>query len=478
MKNVFQTRILAVVLAAVTVAVCVLAGLNLSSETNYNVPTDGIWWTEAAGGLCAQQVPAGAPGQRAGIRSGDVLEAVDEHATPTLAAQVRQMFHDGIWAHATYSVVRPAVRCDIASHSTKLEIPVILEPTDRTINLGLRLIALVYLAIGLYVLFRRWTAPKSTHFYVFCLVSFVLYAFKYTGEFDALRPGHLLVQRRGDGAAAGAVPALRDQLYGSTPERDERRRRSLLCPLLYLPGPGAGRLAGDGDRALVGDRDAEAPAGPDRTTRTWRSTTCWRRWCSWFALRSERAPAGAAAAEVADARNAAGGGSLHRAVRRFPSCSTATCRRSLTQAGAAVADPAAADVQLGDRALPADGRGPDLQARRDLHAGDGGAGGAVLRRGRADARRWCIRVCPASGVWGLVAAIIVTALVFDPLKRADPGRVDRVFDQKSFDYRETLIDFGRELNAQTDLRALVDSIVERLPQTLLVTRVAVFLAAG
>ena len=54
--------------------------------------------------------------------------------------------------------------------------------------------------------------------------------------------------------------------------------------------------------------------------------------------------------------------------------------------------------------------------------------------------------------------------------------MDRVFDQKSFDYRETLIDFGRSLNSQTDLRALVDSIVERLPETLLVTRVAVFLS--
>ncbi len=48
----------------------------------------------------------------------------------------------------------------------------------------MRLIALVYLCIGIYVLFRRWTAPKSTHFYVFCLVSFVLYSFKYTGELD------------------------------------------------------------------------------------------------------------------------------------------------------------------------------------------------------------------------------------------------------------------------------------------------------
>ena len=76
-----------------------------------------------------------------------------------------------------------------------------------------------------------------------------------------------------------------------------------------------------------------------------------------------------------------------------------------------------------------------------------------------------------------MAAIIITALVFDPLKRAIQGRVDRIFDQKRFDYRETLVDFGRSLNSQTDLRALLDSIVERLPQTLLVTRVAVFLAS-
>ncbi len=71
-------------------------------------------------------------------------------------------------------------------------------------------------------------------------------------------------------------------------------------------------------------------------------------------------------------------------------------------------------------------------------------------------------------------AVIVTGLLFDPLKRTIQARVDRVFDQKRFDYRETLVEFGRELNAQTDLATLVASIVERLPQTLLVNRVAVF----
>ena len=56
--------------------------------------------------------------------------------------------------------------------------------------------------------------------------------------------------------------------------------------------------------------------------------------------------------------------------------------------------------------------------------------------------------------------------------------MDRVFDRKRYDYRQTLIDFGRGLSSQTDLRTLLNSIVDRLPRTLLVARVAVFLSDG
>ena len=79
------------------------------------------------------------------------------------------------------------------------------------------------------------------------------------------------------------------------------------------------------------------------------------------------------------------------------------------------------------------------------------------------------------GTWGLIAAIIITGLLFDPLKNWIQSWVDRVFDPKRLDYRETLIRFGRDLNAHTDLRALVDAVVVQLPQMLFVTRVAVFL---
>src|SRR5262249_5330710 len=83
----------------------------------------------------------------------------------------RQQFRVGAYFSANYSLIRGSV---------PVPAKVTLAAADRSLNPGLRLIGLIYLGIGLYVLLRRWTAPKSTHFYIFCLVSFVFYSFKYT----------------------------------------------------------------------------------------------------------------------------------------------------------------------------------------------------------------------------------------------------------------------------------------------------------
>ena len=168
MKAAFQTRVLAIALAIATLAICVLAGFNLVHENAYDVPTDGIWWIEAQGGLRADRVPVGSPGERAGIRTGDLLLAINDHPTPRLAPFTEEVYRSGIWAHATYSILRP-MHNTRAAHTApprpaKFDVQIILEPTDRNINQVQRFIALVYLSIGLYVLFRRWTAPKSTSF--------------------------------------------------------------------------------------------------------------------------------------------------------------------------------------------------------------------------------------------------------------------------------------------------------------------------
>ena len=133
---------------------------------------------------CADWVPVDSPGSRAGIHTGDILEAINGEPTLRLASQVRAMFSNGLWCNhaASYSIlVHNGRRRGLARMQSHFRSRCGWNWRLSTYQ-GSRLIALVYLFIGLYVLLRRWTAPKSMHFYLFCLVSFVLYAFRPTFE--------------------------------------------------------------------------------------------------------------------------------------------------------------------------------------------------------------------------------------------------------------------------------------------------------
>jgi len=77
-----------------------------------------------------------------------------------------------------------------------------------------------------------------------------------------------------------------------------------------------------------------------------------------------------------------------------------------------------------------------------------------------------------------VLAIVVTALLFDPVRRWIQERIDHFFYRTRYDYRQTLVEFGRELNAETDLDKLLNAVVDRFTRTLLVDRMAIFLSAG
>src|SRR3984893_16593223 len=233
MKNAFQTRILAVVLAVATLAVCVFAALNVHQEGGFNVPTDGAWLLEAPGGRRFERVPEDSPAQRAGVRPGDILQAINDRPTPRLAPYVQETFRSGIWAHANYSILRPNPQSSNLNDGAKLDIQVILEPKDRSINQGMRFIALVYLCIGIYVLFRRWTAPKSTHFYVFCLASFVLYSFRSTGELGIFDWGNMVAQALQPALFLHFAVSFSDN-YAS--DQRNRFKRRLICTLLYVPG--------------------------------------------------------------------------------------------------------------------------------------------------------------------------------------------------------------------------------------------------
>src|SRR6202034_1496447 len=178
---------------------------------------------EARGGLEAQRVLKDGPGERAGIKAGDLLTAANSVPIPRMASLTRQWGASGIYRRVDYLLIRSGVR---------IHASVILEPADRSQYQGLRLIALVYLSIGLYVLFRRWTAPRATHFYIFCLASFVLYSFNYTGKLN----GFDWTIYWGEILAGALQPALFLHFAVAFPEERPASRRHWIYSLIYLPG--------------------------------------------------------------------------------------------------------------------------------------------------------------------------------------------------------------------------------------------------
>ncbi len=468
MKTPAQTRLVALVLAVLTLAAMALAIANLVQETNFEVPTDGVLWTETNGGLLAKIVPSDTPAQRAGIRAGDVLTAINEIPTLRLAAAQRAIFQTGVWGHANYSLLRST---GAARQSTALEIGVYLAPADSTDYQVLRLIALVYLAIGLYVLFRRWTAPQSTHFFVFCLTSFVLYAFRYTGELDGLDKVIFI----GNALARALQPALFLHFALSFSGETSRLKRTAYA-LLYLPGA-----------ALLYLRYLSLTRWSVTGLLTHRLDQIDLAYLAMFYV---------SAAGVFWFRYAREKQALERQQLKWLSRGTLL---TITPFTALYVIPYLADwnvpaflsklAVLSLLLLPLTFSWAIVRYRlMDVDL--------IFKRGVAYTLATAALVGLYFGViaafaeivhehlkglqslriWGLMIAVIVTGLVFDPLKRAIQARVDRLFDQKRVNYRETLVEFGRQLNAQTDLNALVNSVVERLHNTLLVTRVAVFLA--
>ena len=65
---------------------------------------------------------------------------------------------------------------------------------------------------------------------------------------------------------------------------------------------------------------------------------------------------------------------------------------------------------------------------------------------------------PSTGPWGLMVAVVVTALLFDPVRKWIQEKLDQYFFRTGYDYRRTLIEFGRDLSSETDLDKMLSSL--------------------
>src|SRR5436190_18981239 len=73
----FQIRFAAILLALLTVAAFVFAFINYDKEREFEVPDDGVSWVNQDNVIQAQRVEPGGPGDKAGVKKGDIIVAID-----------------------------------------------------------------------------------------------------------------------------------------------------------------------------------------------------------------------------------------------------------------------------------------------------------------------------------------------------------------------------------------------------------------
>ncbi|HEX4030978.1 MAG TPA: ATP-binding protein [Terracidiphilus sp.] len=468
-----ETRLLSraqtTLLALVTAALFLLAVMNLHEERQTPQPDVGIWWHEVGGGLQADRVLPDSAGQRAGIQKNDLLTGVSDGPASTVRPVIRlgdlerALYRTGPYGQVYFSITRDGIPLDTP-------VKVIPDPADRSLQLGLRVIGLIYLIIGFYVLFRRWGAPRATHFYLFCLVSFALYALKYTGAFDALD----WTVFWGNVAAEALQPALFLHFALSFPEEPFKNlRRRWLLPLVYAPGAGLFGLwlwaiTTREATGLLLNRLNQTATAYDAAfyvlaallfLRSYRraDSPLLRQQLKWVTR-------GTLLAVVPFTLYAV----FFLSGMRLPSLLEDLAGLSqiflpLTFSWAIVR------YRLMDTDLIFK-RGVAYTLATGLLVGAYFGFIALISVVVHNVMPETVRE------WGLVVAILATAAIFDPLKRRIQGWVDRAFDRHRYDYRKALVEFGRGLSSETNLQALLSSIVEQLPRTLLVARVAIFLA--
>src|SRR5947199_2610963 len=177
MRQNLRASLGAVVLALATLATVIFALINFDQRARFEVVYDGVAWLDTDHGIQASRVLPSSPATRAGIRPGDALLSINSARVTRAAEVARRLDRAGLWTQLHYKLSRGGEEC---------ETPLLTAPAEKPLATEnyLRIVGLLYLFIGLFIFIRRWNAPRAVHFYVFCLVSFVLWSFHFSGKLD------------------------------------------------------------------------------------------------------------------------------------------------------------------------------------------------------------------------------------------------------------------------------------------------------
>ncbi|MGZ8845299.1 MAG: PAS domain S-box protein, partial [Pyrinomonadaceae bacterium] len=185
-----------------TAALLIAAGaLNFSQRLSHQGPAwDGVTWVDTSQGVIAKSVAPGSAAARARLNPGDHLLAISMteqkcedvsrgvRCDPVVASQNIQVYLDqaGVGREIHYLIERPSYPPETRYYYADLDrLGTVNNLTAR--DLYINLIGVVYLFIGLFVIFRQGgRAPFVLHFSGLCLAAFVFHFYTPLGSYRDL----------------------------------------------------------------------------------------------------------------------------------------------------------------------------------------------------------------------------------------------------------------------------------------------------
>jgi two-component system, NtrC family, sensor kinase len=457
-----RMRLGAVVLALLTLAAVVFAVLNFQQRSSFVLPDDGVTWMDTTNGVTAWHVVKDSPASKAGIKQGDIVDTVRGFTIHRATDVTRVLFRVAPWMEIRYQLRRDG---------RAYETPLVTAPQENpsSIENYLRVTALLYLFIGLFIFIRRWNAPRAIHFYIFCLISFILYSFHYSGKLNSFD----WIIYWSNAVAWLVQPALLVHFALVFPER----RGTLWPKLLALYSLPAALLT-----LQIFIATGTLDFLPSIESRNFIDTIDLVYLGAYFLLAAAiflasyfRAPSGVLRQQLKWVTGGTFAGIIpfllfyilpHVFVNWVPQPWMKLSVLSLALIplcfGYAIIRYRLMDV--------------DIIFKRGLAytfatAAVVGIYFAVI----ALIGELFHRPGLSTGPIGGVVAIVVAAFLIEPLREGVQTRLDRFFYRDRLDYRRTLIEFGRTLTNEVRIEPLVGSVLDRVSQTLLVDRLAIFL---
>ncbi|MEP6960755.1 MAG: ATP-binding protein, partial [Acidobacteriota bacterium] len=446
-------------LAVMTVAAFVAAVINFQQQAKFRLPVDGATWVDQHDGPpVARNVAPRSPAENAGIHPGDTLISISGVRVNSSTQATQLLTSIGPWRKTDYRILHEGV-----------EVPANVLVGEAPHNATLYYqyaVGVVYLAIGLYVYFRRRGAPRALHFFLLCLTSFILSSFHYTGKLNNFDKAIYL----GNVVAGFLAPALFLHLACSYPDQQAWIRRKRAALLLYIPGLAILCLHLGFN---FGWLRASAPLIEVLWTldRVWLGYLCayYLTGAMVFGFRRRTATDPIVRSQLSWLRNGALAGILpFTLLYAVPYLLGVAPNQFMNLAVLALPlIPLTWSYAIFRYRLM------DVEIIFEQGAIYSLATLAVL--GVFYGLIFSVSGAGEVNGLGMLAMVLIAAFVFQPIRNWIREQLNRyVFYKDRYDYRRTLIEFARELGSPGDLHAMLETVADRLIRTLGIRHVAFF----